>query len=178
MVAFLPESDLTFPPQQTNPFTATAWSSSPPVLPRTERSRYSLKLDMAVLPEQNAEVVVMVEGQPAPEYENDDDTELDTDIAVTRYVEAVSGKTFAFMSRLRPGFRWQNADSIVARPVIDGKRRTGIVMPKRDFSETVGFRGLNEGEWSGSGSNAQLFKFTFANLETSTMNPQSLSTRG
>ncbi len=44
---------------------------------------------MAVLPEQNAEVVVMVEGQPAPEHENDDDTELDTDIAVTRYVEAV-----------------------------------------------------------------------------------------
>jgi len=122
---------------------------------------------MAILEDQRTEVVVFVDGQPAREYDNDDDTELDTERSVTKYVEVVSGKEFSFTVFLQPGFTWGRADTIVARPSIDGKQLTGICLAKsKGFRELTGMSGLITGEWSGSGSNAQLFKFAFTDLQT------------
>src|ERR1700755_3403370 len=110
---------------------------------------------MAILEEQRVGVAVLVDGQPAREYDNDDDTELDTERSVTKYVEVVSGKEFSFTVFIQPGFTWGRADTIVARPSIDGKQLTGICLAKSKFRELTGMAGLVTGEWSGSGSNAQ-----------------------
>lgn len=117
---------------------------------------------MAILEEQFAEVEVLVDGQAAPEYDNDDDTELDTPKSVTKYIEVLSGSEFSLEVRLQPHFRWKEADTIVARPRIDGKKHTGIVMlkDKNTYVSTI------RGEWSGTGESAELFKFVFADIET------------
>jgi hypothetical protein len=117
---------------------------------------------MAILEEQFAEVEVIVDGQPAPEYDNDDDTEVDTPKSVTRYIEVVPGGEFSFSIKLQPHFRWKGASCIVARPKIDGKKHTGIILDKSRGHYT----GNITGEWAGTGDSATQYKFTFANIET------------
>jgi hypothetical protein len=117
---------------------------------------------MAILEEQFAEVEVIVDGQPALEYDNDDDTEVDTPRSVTKYIEVVPGSEFYFSIKLQPQIRWKDASCIVARPKIDGKKHTGIVL----YKSRGHYTGKIEGEWSGTGKSAEQYRFTFANIET------------
>lgn len=121
---------------------------------------------MAILNEQHAEVEVIVDGQPAREYDNDDDTEVDTETTITKYVEVVSGKEFAFRILLKSSFVWNGADTVTARLQIDGKRLTGICLSRDDFRPVYGSKVVLDGEWSGTGDNAQLFKYVFTDITT------------
>ena len=89
-----------------------------------------------------------------------------TQAAVTKYVEAISGKEFHFAIKLNPLYRWGEADTIVARPTLDGTKRTGVCMQKRHFLLDLARICKVDGAWSGSGSNAKLHKFVFADLQT------------
>ena len=122
---------------------------------------------MAILDEQAVEVIVVIDGEPAKEYDNDDDTEPDSGSLVTKYVEVVSGKEFLFRVLIKPNFKWGEADIVTARYSIDGRRDfSGIVMKMSKFRPLYGMSGEITGEWSGSGDNAQHHKLVFVDLET------------
>ena len=111
-------------------------------------------------------VEIVVDGQPATEYDNDDDTEPDTGTAVTKYIEAVSSKEFHFAIKVDPLYSWGEADTITARPRFDGKKGLGICIQKKNLLPTPAHVSKIEGEWSGSGGNAKLHKYVFADLQT------------
>ncbi len=111
-------------------------------------------------------VEIIVDGQPAKEHDDDDDRAPDSDISVTKYVEAVSGKEFYFAIKIDPLYRWGKSDTITARPLLDGKRRTGICILKRHVSPHMHRVYKIDGEWSGIGSSAKHYHFVFADLQT------------
>lgn len=121
---------------------------------------------MAILEAQQAEVVVLIDGRPAREYDNDDDTEIDSENKVTKYIEVVSGKEFSFRITLRRQFAWRKADTIVCKPTIDGKKYSALCMELQSFNRGTGQQGSIRGEWSGFGSDGHLFKYVFNDIET------------
>lgn len=115
---------------------------------------------MAVLDDITVEIEV--DGKVAQEYENDEaEMMCDASENLTTYVEAQSDKEFAIVFRVAPSFDWGKADILIVRPTIDGKRFSGKCLNRRQNAT-----GRLEGEWLGSGSNATLYKFSFAKLET------------
>ena len=111
-------------------------------------------------------VEIIVDGEPANEYDDDDDTAPDTDDKVTRYVEAVSGKEFHFAVTMDPLYRWGSSDVVIARCYMDGKQRRGMCLKKEKVRYAPNSFHKMEGEWSGTGSNAKIHKYAFANLQT------------
>jgi hypothetical protein len=119
---------------------------------------------MAVLDEFTVEVIV--DGQPAHEYDDDDDTQPDSDTSITKYIEAVSGKGFHFAIKIDPKWNWGEADTVTIRPTIDGKKTRGICFLKKKHMQRPNSPCILEGEWSGMGTSAQLLKYVFATIET------------
>ena len=115
---------------------------------------------MAVLDDVTVEIEV--DGKAAQEYENDEaEMVCDASENLTTYVEAQSDREFAIVVRVAPSFDWGKADLLVVRATIDGKRFSGMSLNRRSNAT-----GRLEGEWSGIGSPATLYKFAFAKLET------------
>ncbi len=111
-------------------------------------------------------VEVIVDGQPANEYDDDDEPEADAVNTVTKYVVAKFGKEFRFKTTVGRRADWGGADFITAMPEIEGKKYGGKIL-RPSYLDVNGKCAMEiEGEWSGSGSNAKLYKFTFAQLET------------
>ena len=118
---------------------------------------------MAILNEFKVEVIV--DGKPVNEYEDDDDPEPNVVNTATKYVEAVSGKEYSFRITIGPRAPWGGAEFICAKPEIEGKHLSGVCMyPSHGKYDSV--VATLDGEWSGGGSNAKLYKYTFADLET------------
>ena len=111
-------------------------------------------------------IELIVEGKPANEYDTDDDTAPDTNDSITTYVEAVSGKEFHFAIEMDPGYTWGNADVIRTKLWMDGERRTGVCLEKDWLLTHPRFVHTLVGEYSGTGSNAKIHRFTFADLQT------------
>lgn len=116
-------------------------------------------------------VEINVDGTPANEYDNDDDTAPDTAQSVTKYVEAVPGKEFYFAIKLDPFYEWGAADVIVAKCWMDGKQCRGICLEKSVVMPYPHVVHKIDGEWSGSGSNAKVHRFVFADLQTRMLIP-------
>ena len=120
---------------------------------------------MAILNEYKVEI--LVDNVPCAEYDDDDDAsaEANRPDTVTKYIEAVSGKEFQFKTSISPGALLAGAECWTAKPEVEGKKISGIIITPRGYGgDEVGY--VN-GEWSGSGVNTTLWKFTFADLETS-----------
>jgi hypothetical protein len=121
---------------------------------------------MVALDKQFAAAQVFVDGQPAAEFDNDDEAEVDTENSVTKYVEAVSGKEFSFCFTIKPQFDWKLANAVLGEAFTEGRRVGGRFVrkptnfPLNDISMRI------SGNWSGSGVHAVSHKYVFSDLET------------
>lgn len=113
------------------------------------------------------EVQVVVDGKVAEEYENDEaDIECDAEESITKYVLAESDKEFYLYVGVAPTFTWGQADTVVARLNIDGKKHSGVCLSKCYCERSHYIKRKLDGVYSGSGDKATLYKFAFAKLET------------
>ena len=114
-------------------------------------------------------VEMIVDGQPAQEFDDDDEDEFnehDSENSITKYVEAISGKDYHFAVKVDPFHKWGKADAIVVRPTVDGTRRLGRVLRKSVYQNAPTRTSIMEGEFSGTGQDAKLHRFVFADLQT------------
>jgi hypothetical protein len=109
-----------------------------------------------------SECQILVNGVPAPEYD-DDDAGPERYGAVTKYIEAISGAEFSVKIAVRPGWEWCN--DLGWRIYLDGRKSDNRVVRKEKVlpgqtSWTC------EGESSGQGTDWVLRKFRFADIVT------------
>ncbi|RMZ89405.1 hypothetical protein DV736_g3364, partial [Chaetothyriales sp. CBS 134916] len=135
---------------------------------KTEDTEPALIQEMAIL--DHFEVQVIVDGKAANEYDDDTDDAQPANNApntLTKYVEAVSGKTFQFRICIHPGIVWANADCFVARPYLEGYQHKGCVLQKPDMNTMLSpVKLILNGDWSGSESNMKWYKYRFVDLVT------------
>ena len=112
------------------------------------------------------QVEVLVDDQPADEYEDDEDDDTDIENAVTRYIQAVSGKRYQICVQIRPTYRFRGENALTVQVQVDGKHGGAVVLERHVFKPGVAKLGTVRGVYSGEGPNAKLYELRFGDLET------------
>jgi len=119
---------------------------------------------MAIIPDvPNVVVDIVVDGDPLPEYLDEDDDEAVTPNSTTKYVECVSGSRFGMRTDF-VGLERQHlsdGDAIETAYYVDGQRVDGTVlyMPKKLVHVHRAARYMEGGIWKEQ-------EFSFADLVT------------
>jgi hypothetical protein len=122
------------------------------------------------------EVQVFVDGTRAEEFDDDEDEgPLPGVNEVTKYVEAVSGAYFEFKFFVEANYEFSEEDAISFSVFVDGKRIIGRFVQEEDFrtARNMGTRvyARCEGKRSMESTGMKLYKFQFADLNTSGVDP-------
>lgn len=110
-------------------------------------------------------VVIEVNGEPASEFEDDDDEPADSDTVVTKYVEAVPGANFGIKCHVLPGYEFE-ADYLSFAIFLDGNRTTSIDAMKSKYDSERGMCVVRQHVSVGEGKQREKFAFRFANLNS------------
>ena len=120
------------------------------------------------------EVQVFVDGTRAEEFDDDDEDAgvLSVVSQITKYVEAVSGAHFEFKFLAETSYKFTGEDAVTFWLYIDGEKTLGKILQEKDLSVAKS-RGLKaevstKGKYSNEPTGLKLYKFQFADLETST----------
>ena len=126
---------------------------------------------MAVL--DKSRVTVLVNGQAATEYDDDKqeiyDAALDyPDVStVSKYIEATSGSFFAFKIGVGRSYKRGKATGMIADTYVDGSLAHGCVVSLRSIRGRRQQAVVHGKDTTGDDGKPVLYKFQFANLETS-----------
>lgn len=112
------------------------------------------------------EVKVLVNGEAAQEY-NDDDEGSCGPKTITKYIEAITGAEFGVQIELKPSFRFPS-ELLCCYISIDGKQLNSTVFRKERFmvlprGQKATFKGITRSH----GVTWSLEKFKFAEVKTS-----------
>jgi hypothetical protein len=87
---------------------------------------------MAVIPDMpQVRADIVVDGEPLPEYLNEDDGEAVTSTSITKYVECKAGTRFAIRTNIASLGRRHlgDANSVEVGYYVDGQDMSGVVIP-------------------------------------------------
>ena len=84
----------------------------------------------------DTEVEILISGQPAKEYTDDDFEQEPLEDEASKYIEAVEGSNFAFRCTLHPSYKFAPAiDYLCFTFSVDGEQVTGKVVTPEEISQ-------------------------------------------
>lgn len=110
-------------------------------------------------------VAIEVGGEPASEFEDDDEEAADSDTVVTKYIEAASGANFGIECQVLPGYDF-DSDYLSFAIFLDGNRTSSVNAKKSEYDSERGMAAVRREVWVGEGKNRERFAFRFANLDS------------
>lgn len=110
-------------------------------------------------------VAIEVGGEPASEFEDDEEEAADSDTVVTKYIEAVSGANFGIVCQVLPGYDFE-ADYLSFAIFLDGNRTSSVNAIKSKYDSERGMLAVRRHVSVGQGESGERFAFRFANLES------------
>lgn len=123
---------------------------------------------MAIIPGIPHVIVdIVVDGNPLPEYLDEDDSESITPNSTIKYVECMPGSHFAIRTNLTNLQRWhlRGGDSVETTYFLDGQKVGGVVFPQPWLSGYTAYT-HHGARYSEAGTHKQR-AFMFADLVTS-----------
>ena len=112
-------------------------------------------------------VTILVDGKPAPEYDDTESVSESNDPqTVTKYVKVKSGSRFAFKSSVLSSYRPGNEAGIACRYLIDGSPIPGQILRREWMNDVLGFTRILDTQIVTRGGEDSRMTFRFADLET------------
>lgn len=110
-------------------------------------------------------VTVEVNGEPATEFEDDDDEPAESNAVVTKYIEAVSGANFGIKCQVLAGYEF-DTDCLSFAIFLDGTRAGGFEADKSEYDIERGTYSVRRHVSVGEGKSRERLTYRFADLNT------------